>query len=681
MKLSGDALKNIDYKQFFVNHVEKFVLAIVVLISLYVLWSTKWMPYSGTPEEILTKVKDVDQKVEVATWPEEEQKKFAAASNLQNQVNKLLSPVDVTRYEFDREVFWPLYPRQEPVKEPEWIAPEGLVATASVGFFEAKPRQSSQPAQPQPVAQEVKPEEDLSAHFKVRTEGRPGAGNSGGMRFDASKVAKAVDTARIAAAQDQNREGVVKGFGLRYVAVRGVFDLKRQIQLLAKSMYRSASEVRDANLVYIVNFELQRQRAMPGENQWGEWQTLDTNFALSILDECNRFDAEVHDAAVTNQVITMPLPYRVFGGWGDEASHTKIEDYRLDADEVERQVAIHREIIDKLKDRIRVEEARVRPGGFSKAQFDLQPLLQEVNRNKDWKFDNELLKELAAESDTEKQNTRLRQQVEKSVSVSGQLLLLRYLDFEVDPGDIYRYRVRFQLWNPNYNRPPAQLSDPAVGVGETRMTPWSEPSAPVQVEDDARFFLAAVSNIPGAKTSLKRADMDVYQWYADSGTTISDQLRINLGQRIGGPEKVEVARPAAKTFKEEDVKFSTGSILLDAEIGPSLDPKDHPDLKLTGAQAREKLGIVQEVLVVNQFGELVEVDPVSRKAEHDYAKRLLEAQTTAFAQFKVEEKEEDAAGDLQERAKARRSGAEAKDAAGSKKKSKKGLSNPNQRGS
>lgn len=59
------------------------------------------------------------------------------------------------------------------------------------------------------------------------------------------------------------------------------------------------------------------------------------------------------------------------------------------------------------------------------------------------------------------------------------ILLFRYLDFDVKPGNFYRYRVKLVVKNPNL----AYLtSDPFVSRGMTRETPWSRPSQAVLVK-------------------------------------------------------------------------------------------------------------------------------------------------------------------------------------------------------
>ncbi len=66
---------------------------------------------------------------------------------------------------------------------------------------------------------------------------------------------------------------------------------------------------------------------------------------------------------------------------------------------------------------------------------------------------------------------------------SPEMLLFRFLDFSVAPGNAYRYRLRLKLQNPNFKRDPAELLDVSTREGRFRFTPWSDPSTPAVVQE------------------------------------------------------------------------------------------------------------------------------------------------------------------------------------------------------
>ena len=70
--------------------------------------------------------------------------------------------------------------------------------------------------------------------------------------------------------------------------------------------------------------------------------------------------------------------------------------------------------------------------------------------------------------------------------------LFRFLDFNVEPGKCYRYRVCLVLANPNYKRHPAFLSDPKFAADAHLETEWSKPSAVVSAPGDTGILLMSV---------------------------------------------------------------------------------------------------------------------------------------------------------------------------------------------
>ena len=186
-------------------------------------------------------------------------------------------------------------------------------------------------------------------------------------------------------------------------------------------------------------------------------------------------------------------------------------------------------------------------------------------------------------------------------------LLFRYFDFNVSPGNAYRYRVRLVLLNPNFRRPVEDLVDESVAAGENRITPWSEPTAPTYFPEEQKVFLTKVDKAR-PDTGLPAATLDIIQWFTDSGMHIAAKLeKLQLGQFVGGRPKIKVLRPGTESFKEEDVSIFTGSILADITSAPELDPVEHADLKVD-AKRLKQVG-VDKALLVDRFGQLIALDP------------------------------------------------------------------------
>jgi hypothetical protein len=61
--------------------------------------------------------------------------------------------------------------------------------------------------------------------------------------------------------------------------------------------------------------------------------------------------------------------------------------------------------------------------------------------------------------------------------------LFRFLDFGVERGRYYRYRVKLEVKNPYFRQ---QTTDPFLAVGATRVTPWSQPSTAILIESKVK---------------------------------------------------------------------------------------------------------------------------------------------------------------------------------------------------
>lgn len=207
-------------------------------------------------------------------------------------------------------------------------------------------------------------------------------------------------------------------------------------------------------------------------------------------------------------------------------------------------------------------------------------------------------------------------------------LLFRYFDFQVTPGNAYRYRVRMTLLNPNFKRPVEELVDESIAAGEIRVTPWSEPTPHVFVPEEQRIFLTKAEKSRSTDTGLPSANIDVYQWFSEAGTTIAAKVdKLQLGQFIGGRcPKTEVYRPANDTLKEEEVPVFTGSLLADVAAAPTVagfDPAEHADLKLDDKKLKQ-LTTVDKALIVDRYGQLAILDTKTATDERNIAEGIVE---------------------------------------------------------
>lgn len=670
MKLN---LKAIDYRQLALDHGEKAVLGLVGLFGLWAVLSSNWVPEKRAPEELKSVVNSSQTQLNNTTWPEEEQQKFTAAIDVRQEVQRMLQPVNIARFEYSEpsEMDWPLYRREDPIKEPQWIALRNLKSTPVRTIFaieDARAKDSllaGMPGAPGAVpAEAADPEADdeLARRFGRKNGGRNGAAGpgigpdaaglvpGGGIARDAASPADPLLAAGPGYPGGPDGMGMgggtgVTGEGRRFVAVRGVFPLGRQMRLIADALHTTTSRVEES--VQFINFELQRKKAIAGDNPWaGDWEDVDIDAAMQLLKKVVDFDEDVVDISVTDPVFTMPLPARVIGEWMDEATHPELQNYMLTPEAREQQRALNQKLLE-LKQQMN-EQGRsmpVQPKGFAVLQHDMGKIRRDMVNAPG--FDDvaaSVAREFQPGMESDRMADNLKQRI---TSAAGQLLLFRYFDFEVTPGNAYIYRVRFEVTNPNYQRPPASLENPESAIGETRWTPWSDPSDPSTIEEDVHYFVADAS--PARGRNLPSVVMDMFQWFPDAGTITREKVKVEPGQIIGGVKETLVLRPAEETFEEESRHFQSEDVLLDVHTGPrftSADDALHADLKLTSELRATRLGIVDQAIVADAAGEIRVVDSSSGVRQQKRLETLLGYQNGPWEDLKNKGDEEGMPNDL-----------------------------------
>lgn len=202
---------------------------------------------------------------------------------------------------------------------------------------------------------------------------------------------------------------------------------------------------------------------------------------------------------------------------------------------------------------------------------------------------------------------------EIGIEAVGYVMLFRFLDFDVNPGEAYRYRVQLEILNPNFGLQLNEVREAAVAEGETRMTNWSEPSAPVVVPQDTNVFLVKIDD--KARTRGE-AEVRMYQWDPRLGTYIDGKLSVKNGEFLGGLAETDRLNLGTPSLEKKPALFATKDFLVDTSLNMSIVPAEHPDLQLdNNPRTMNKpidLGLPAEALVLNEYGEIV---PLESKAD------------------------------------------------------------------
>ena len=602
-------------------------------------------------------------------------------------------------YEYRTPIFASPYARIEPSREPDLLAPIEPIATAGRALVSFTPEEQ--------LFTEVDPdesEEDPEDLLIRRSNFGTGIGIDPSMDKDGQLFGKGYGPDAAGGVLGMGMGGfagaVQNARGMRFVSVRAIVPLYRQIEkfkiALGLALHNDAAE----RVVYF-DFVLQRRsKPATGTQDYSAFEAVDLRTAKDVLEEAAGWDPLINDVAITDPVLTMNLVTRVVRYWSkEEASHPRVDNYALPPRQRELQMEMLSEFLDqnieiaqnekKLHRRGLSDTQRNVSGGFagsgggygvgatgggygvganigmksgprglgdrafsgassglaglgpsamlgrgrvrgmSSGQVDtsLGAIAKRLNKDNPEKIKEDMLKQLL-----------------KSQNASGRLLLFRYIDFDVKPATTYQYQVKLVLVNPNFNQPTQNLIDPEIGKQEFLETPMSEPTPPVTVPEDIKFYLARVDGENGANPPS--AMFNVFQWSTEYGTTINKKLKVYYGAFVGERTEAEVLDPAGNTFEDEDVEFMSNDVLVDVSKAPlSIKAADHPDLQQLPLEKLKKgLGVAEQALLVNQFGDLVAYDPISLQLSLEKAQRDLEKERKPFQDLKDRAQATDAEG-------------------------------------
>lgn len=625
------------------EHGEKAALGAAVLIVLSALAATRWVPYAPEPAGILKRVAAARAAVNTGEWPRSEQQRFEAGAD--DQPRNL-----VDRRLFARYSVWPHYessgrlsrrPGEElRLKEAVLVAVEDPIASAGQAFLRHRLVGAAEfsveegAADPRAAAPE-----DADLPDDLRPRRSPGAPWT-------PSVEEPSGTERHLGSVDF-LETAPAGRGYSFAAFRAVFPIGDQVRRVVDAIHRPAAVAR--RLTEVLDFEVQRQQRQ--REDWTDWRPVDPQVFLDVARSAGGLDADVVPASVTDSAMTCPLPERLLGIWGAHASHPRLKAFELGEAELERELQYLRALVNVAADRAATTRREARRGGFNELLRDarrLETLLLDgasrpagigsrgaatsrgrrghVAAGGEATLDA-LVADLAREMDPSARDEKLKDWIRRRATAAGELLLFRYLDFDVEPGCTYRYRVRLVLRNPNYGRPLAEADGAHVVAGPTRMTPWCEPSAPVAVPGTVKYFLTRVE--PNRLRTLPEARLNFFQWDRGLGTTVQQELDVPVGRPVGGTAPATTIDAVRATFMQADYAFAARDTLVDLLPDIGLAAADHPDLQLPRG-SRGLARVVEQAAVVTSDGDLATLDPLTSVDELLRAVHYKEQQDRVF---------------------------------------------------
>jgi hypothetical protein len=199
------------------------------------------------------------------------------------------------------------------------------------------------------------------------------------------------------------------------------------------------------------------------------------------------------------------------------------------------------------------------------------------------------------------------------------------MDFTVERGNQYKYRVRLEARNPNFNVPVDQLEQPELASQPTIISDWSDASPAVYIPMGYRYY---VNKVEGRPTVEEYADLAMYYENVDAGTPVMADIRVPVGIRIGGEKDIDMVDLSKSVLDRAKVGFQSKDVLCSVMEAPKLSASEHPEIKKwLDRIPRSSKGIPDRIIVLNLRGELItralDDQPLQRKTDTSMTEGLI----------------------------------------------------------
>jgi hypothetical protein len=145
-------------------------------------------------------------------------------------------------------------------------------------------------------------------------------------------------------------------------------------------------------------------------------------------------------------------------------------------------------------------------------------------------------------------------------------VMIRALDFTVEPETSYRYRLRIVVVNPNYNRDDVSAESKADTKKKALEGPWSKETDIVSMPPDVEPY--AMGTLPSNPLSDTKVRFQVIRFNPADGWTVPRNYEASVGEVIGEFQpSQEVPNSEGKGKQREPIDFNSHQIVLDVAGG------------------------------------------------------------------------------------------------------------------
>lgn len=695
MKNLISKIKGANYKQLLIDHFEKMIAGFLAVFAVWALSGTNWMPYLNTPQQIKDKVEKVRDDTKKNSWPEAERQKFTIV-NYPLMAEELVRPPSVAAFDFSIPLSTPLYKKQELARDPDYLVVEDLIADVDYAPLEVSTKGPEELEGAGDAMAENQSEDEDNAFAPRRpggggamAEGAPGmmgpglgAGRPGGRSpfpgpgtggsgpFPGPQAGAGPPSGMPNGGMAMNEMmggmmggpggggggGAIQARGERFIALRGIFNLSEQIKRYMRALHITEQEARQE--FEITNFILERQAAVAGPNPWtGPWETVSIDKAREVIADTN-LDDEVVNPQIIDDTIAMPLPRRLMGTWDKLGSHDRIKHYTLTPEEQERMTRMQEALVAEMeRQNVAIEAAKKKQGGFKGAKRDVRGGAAQLFGGGGMFNGQQAASNIFQQMTAGNQNAdgaapgaggQIREDDIRNLRLQftavGNLLLFRYLDFDIRPGYAYRYRVKLVVKNPNYGKDISQVVNHELVREEERETGYSNISNPLSVPISQNYFLTQVPRDPTRDYRSTRkpvATIKFVEWDNKMGTLVNDNIDVkSVGMFLNEKKKTTRIDPANIEVRSEEYEFSSSDVLLDAVPDFDIKPEEHPLLGLeakprsaTSAKVgllERRLGGPDDALVLTPSGSIRVLDNQTQQLVKSRLERDFQLMKEAF---------------------------------------------------
>ena len=344
------------------------------------------------------------------------------------------------------------------------------------------------------------------------------------------------------AAPELPSKEITKGY--RWVAITGVLDHAKMV-----ANYRDALKNPAVAHPNYRRLDLQRQELQP-DGTWSKWANVDADKNLDVLDNLPEEDDELTPENVRPENLVDPLPFMKAGLW------EKVHIASLVPKE-------KREVPKKNAMADRMGGGMMGPGMGAMAGMmgggGMDP--GEYSKGMGGRMGGGAMRGGGPRGMMMGADAMMGSPdaVGNYWRSDEKKIMIRALDFTVEPDTTYRYRVRIVVFNPNKGR-----EDVNFGVdtkSEDLRGPWSQETESVAMPPDVMPY--ARGSLPPSAGNDMKVQFQVIRFHPENGVTVPHNFLSSPGEVIGEPRTAEIPVADGTGKKSKVIDFNSHQIVLD----------------------------------------------------------------------------------------------------------------------